>query len=93
MIGYKNNKTILEGNKMKEIKKVVEIKNGKTWEVSFILTDEKEVYESLAQDLINKKLNQCTFIKTIKRIPNYDGTQSITVNYNNDTRAVYTVKN
>lgn len=78
---------------MKEIKKVVEVKNGKKWEVSTVITDTTAVYESLSCDLINKKLNNCNYIKTIKRTPNYDGTQSITVNYNNDTRAVYTVKN
>ena len=78
---------------MKEIKKVVEVKNGKKWEVSTVITDELFIYESLSTDLINKKLNNCSYIKTIKRVPNYDGTQSITVVYNNDCRAIYTVKN
>lgn len=78
---------------MKEFKQVIEIKNGKTWEVSNVITNEVDIYKNLSCDLINKKLNNCSYIKTIKRTPNYDGTQSITVNYNNDTRAVYTVKN
>ena len=78
---------------MKEVKKVVEVKNGKVWEVSAVITDVTAVYESLAQDLINKKLNNCRYIKTIKRTPNYDGTQTIIVTYNNDCRSVYTVKN
>lgn len=78
---------------MKEIKKVVEIKNGKIWEILTVITDELSIYESLSTDLINKKLNNCGYIKTIKRAPNYDGTQTITVTYNNDCRSIYTVKN
>lgn len=78
---------------MKEINLVMEIKNGKKWTQSMVITDETLVYKYLTNDLISKKLNGCTYIKTIKRVPNYDGTQTITVTFNNDTRSVYTVKN
>lgn len=78
---------------MKEIKKVVEIKNGGKWEISHVVTDETEIYKSLSADLIAKKLNACSYIKTIKRVCNYDGTQTILVNYDNSCRAIYTVKN
>jgi hypothetical protein len=74
-------------------KQVIEIKNGKKWEVKNEITDVYNIYKNLAGDLIAKKLNACTYIKTIKRQSNYDGTQTITVTYNNDCRSVYTVKN
>lgn len=78
---------------MKEINLIIEIKNGKKWVQDTVITDETLVYKYLTNDLISKKLNCCTYIKTIKRVPNYDGTQTITVTFNNDTRSVYTVKN
>jgi hypothetical protein len=78
---------------MREINLVVEIKNGKKWVKDTVFTDETLVYKYLANDLISKKLNGCTYIKTIKRVPNYDGTQTITVTFNNDIRSIYTVKN
>lgn len=78
---------------MKEINLIIEIKNGKKWVQDTVITDETLVYKYLANDLISKKLNGCNYIKTIKRVPNYDGTQTITVTFNNDTRSIYTVKN
>lgn len=78
---------------MKNIEKVVEVKNAGKWIMSHIVTDELEIYKSLSADLIAKKLNNCSYIKTVKRVCNYDGTQNITVTYNNDCRAIYTVKN
>ena len=78
---------------MKEINKVVEIKENNKWIVSAVITDKTEIYESLSADLIAKKLNNCGYIKTVKRVCNYDGTQTITVVYNNDCRSIYTVKN
>ena len=38
-----------------EIKKTVEIKEGKKWIESMVITDEKEVYDNLAHDMISKK--------------------------------------
>jgi hypothetical protein len=83
----------MEVRKMKEINKIVEIKNGRKWETERVITEESEVYKSLAHDLIAKKIHACTYIKSIKRICNYDGTQTITVTYNNDCRSIYTVEN
>ena len=78
---------------MREINLVIEIKRGKKWEKEMVITNETLVYKYLANDLISKKLNGCTFIKTIKRVSNYDGTQTITVTFDNDCRNIYTVKN
>lgn len=77
---------------MREIKRVVEVKEGRNWNIHHEVTDEKEIYESLAHDLIAKKLSSCTWIKSIKRVQNYDGTITITVNYDNNCRSLYTVK-
>lgn len=74
-----------------EIKKTVEIKEGKKWVESMVVTDEKEVYDNLAHDMISKKINCCQWIKSIKRIPNYNGSQTIKVTYDNDVRATYII--
>lgn len=76
---------------MREIKRIVEIKNGRKWETTFSSTEPAYVFESLSKDLIAKKINACAYIGSIKRANNYDGTITITVNYNNDTRSVYTI--
>lgn len=77
-----------------------EVKKGKKWEAS--TSDPMsggEVYRALAEDMICKCLNKATFIKSIKRKTNYDGTQTITVTYDhngiacNDVRAIYHIKN
>lgn len=53
--------------------------------------DEKQVYEDLSQELIAKKINQCAYIKSIKRVVLYDGFQKIIVTYDHGRR-VYIVK-
>lgn len=75
----------------REISKTTYVKEGRTWEKSYTTNNSTEVYESLALDLINKKIHACTFIKSIKRTPNYDGTQTITVTYDNNCKTVYIV--
>lgn len=76
---------------MREIKRVIEIKEGKKWIETYATGDPVAVYEALSSDLIAKKINACTYITGIKRTQNYNGTITITVNYNNDTRSVYTI--
>lgn len=77
---------------MKQIQRVAEKKNGRKWEQTFVTTDEKEVYESLAHDLIAKKLHNASWITRISDRSNYDGTWNITVTYDNGCRSIYTVK-
>lgn len=78
---------------MREAKRVVEVKrNGKYVPEQYVEQNGEEVYRYLANDLIAKKLNQCTYIRSIKRRNNYDGTQTVTVTYDNDVRAIYTVE-
>ena len=78
---------------MKEICRVYQIKDAKgKYAETFRETDEAAVYRELANDLIAKKLNGCSYITRIKRNPNYDGTQNITITYSNDCRNIYTVR-
>ena len=71
---------------------VVEVKNGKTYEVTHTCNDVTEVYKSLTNDLVSKKLNNCTYIKSIKRTPLYNGFDRITVTYDNAVRRIYTIE-
>ena len=75
------------------IKRIAQKKTGKTWADTYIDNDAASVYKSLSHDLIAKKLNACTYIKSIKRVQNYDGTNTIIVLYDNNTRSVYTIDN
>ena len=70
----------------------VEVKNGKKYEITNTCNDVTEVYKSLANDMISKKLNNCTYIRSIKRIPLYNGFDKITVSYDNDVRRIYTIE-
>ena len=70
----------------------IEVKNGKTYEVSRIIEDRAEVYESLARDLISKKINSCGYIKSIKRVQLYNGYEKITTTYDNGVRRIYTIE-
>jgi hypothetical protein len=77
---------------MRSEKMVIEVKNAGKWIVENTIENLEEIYSSLSADLIAKKINACTYIKSIKRVCNYDGTQNIIVNFGNGARRVYTVK-
>ncbi len=74
-----------------KVNMTIEVKNGKTYEVTRVVEDRVEIYESLARDLISKKINACTYIKSIKRVQLYNGFEKITVNYDNNVRRIYTI--
>lgn len=77
---------------MKEMRRLVETKRNGKWEVSLTVTDKNEIWESLAKDLIAKKIHKATWIKSIRDNSNYDGTRNITVTYDNNVRSIYTVQ-
>ena len=55
----------------------------------------EEVWKDLAHELMAKKLERCAYIRSIKRVNNYDGTNTIIVSYAADCgggRRVYTVE-
>ena len=70
---------------------IVEVKNGKNYEITNTCTNCTDVYESLARDLINKKICQCSYIKSIKRTNLYNGFEKIIVTYDNNVRRTYTI--
>ena len=75
-----------------KVNMTIEVKNGKTYEVTNVIEDRTEIYESLARDLVNKKLCSCTYIKSIKRVNLYTGFEKITVTYDNDVRRIYVIE-
>lgn len=66
-------------------------KSGKNYVVDFENTDAGDVIERLAGDLAAKYIGKASFIKSIKRRNNYDGTQLYTVFYDNGYKIEYTV--
>ena len=70
---------------------VYQEKNGKMYSTTFACTDEKQVYEDLLHELISKKINACTWIKSIKRRNLYNGFQEITVSYDHGGRRIYQI--
>ena len=77
---------------MREMQRLVEQKVNNAWVETFRETDENKIWESLAKDLIAKKLHKATWIKSVRDSSNYDGTRDITVYYDNGVRSIYTVK-
>ena len=75
-----------------KVNMTIEVKNGRQYEVTRICEDRAEVYESLANDLINKKMCGCTYIKSVKRIQLYNGFIKIVVTYDNGVRTTYTIE-
>ena len=71
-----------------EYEKWFEQDNTCTWETN----DPAEIHKDLMNDLIAKKLHKCTYIRSIKDRPNYDGTRTITVYHDNGCKRVYVVE-
>lgn len=69
----------------------IQKKIGNRWETLSTDTNSALIHENLLGDLIAKKLEECTYIKSIKRTQNYNGTITITVTYIDNVRRVYTV--
>ena len=66
-------------------------KDGRTYTETFRCEDELQVYKDLAHELVSKKLNECRWIKSIKRRPLYNGFDEITVTYDHGGRRIYTI--
>ena len=78
-----------------ETTRTFEVKQGREWVVQFTNTDPVEVFKWLTDELISKKLNQCSYIRSIKRENLYNGYQRITVTYSAEHggRSVYVIPN
>ena len=69
--------------------RTIETKDGKKWVETYKQTDNAEALHSLASDLAAKYIGKAAYVKSIKRRNNYDGTQTYTVTYDNNCRAIY----
>lgn len=80
---------------MKPIEMITQIKENGVYRTDWELTvcDFESIYSSLVYDLINKKIHKASYIRSIKRVSNYDGTQDIIVTYDNNVRRIYTIAN
>lgn len=78
---------------MREIKMTVYVKEGNKYNMSRYCTDKNAIHFALMQDLINKKVCNCSYIKRITRYSNYDGTQTLKVYYDNGVMCEYVVEN
>lgn len=66
-----------------------EVKNGRTWDVTRVDTDETSVLRSFGYDLYMKKMCNTRSIKSIRRFTTYDDSRKVVVNYDNGLRATY----
>lgn len=71
-----------------EYKKVFNAEGHET----FYTTNTITIYRSLANDLIAKKINKCTYIKSIKRQQLYTGFINIIIKLDLGYKIVYHVK-
>ena len=69
--------------------RTVETKKGNKWVTTYKHIDNTEALQSLASDLAAKYIGKASYVRSIKRRNNYDGTQTYTVTYDNDCRAIY----
>ena len=77
---------------MKGISRTVERKTGRAWSATYTTTDATTIYKDLAHDLQAKYIHRASYVKRITDRCNYDGTRTITVTYDNDTRSIYIVE-
>lgn len=72
-------------------KREFQVKNGKKWETT-CEQDGLTALDFLASELAAKYIGKASYIRSIKRANNYDGTKTYTVTYSDDIgggRAVY----
>ena len=77
---------------MEKVNVKFEEKQGHKFVVTWESDDATQVYDDLSHELIAKKINNCTWIRSIKRTPLYNGFDRITVTQDNGNRRIYTVK-
>ena len=75
---------------MDNIKRVAQKKQGRAWVDTYTDNIPSSVYESLAHDLVAKKINNAPYIKNIRRTQHYTHSEII-VTYDNNVRSVYTL--
>ena len=77
---------------MRQIELIREVKKGSKWETVYTLTNKEDIYKELSDAMVTKYLTKASWIKSIRRTQNYDGTITVTVNYDKDLRSIITVE-
>jgi hypothetical protein len=67
-------------------------KAGKKWTESARTYSASVVKDFLLSDLIAKKINKCTYIKSIKKVCLYNGFNRFIVYYDNGVKSEYIIK-
>ena len=67
-------------------------KEGKKWVESAKTYNADVVKDSLLSDLISKKINKCTYIKSIKKVNLYNGFSRFIVYYDNSVKSEYIIR-
>ena len=65
------------------------------WTTTWECENDAQVYADLTHELIAKKLEHCTYIRSITRKQNYNGTKTITISYTSECgggRRIYTIE-
>lgn len=75
---------------MDNVYRTAQKKIGNAWIYTYIDNDAASVYRALSADLVQKKINKCSYIKSIKRSQRYTHVE-IVVTYDNNTRSIYYV--
>ena len=73
------------------IYRAFEVKEGRTWRETYRTEDRAQVYEDLANELLNHKVFHYNSYLRMTQHNNYDGTRTI-VFYQTNGRSVYRVK-
>lgn len=63
-------------------------RDGNRWIDTYLDTDNVNVWRALSSDMVQKKINKCTYIMSIKRKQCYTHTE-ICVTYDNNNRSIY----
>jgi len=79
----------MENNK---VCRITEVKENGSWNIFNIDYDERDVYCELSNRLISKKINKCTWIKSVKRTPLYNGYQKIVIYYYNGVKDTFIIE-
>ena len=73
------------------IKRIFEVKDGRSYRETYRTTDEAEVYKSFSSELMNKLVFKSPYYTRMTQYNNYDGTRTV-IFYQTNGRSVYTVK-
>lgn len=75
---------------MDNVNVVFQVKQGRNFVTTWRSDNAEEVYKRLSNVLVSKKLCNCTWVKSIKRVQRYTHVEII-VTYDNDGRDIFTV--